>query len=410
MKSFVLRADVRAQHAFEVRSEGVFRRITAIEQRDEFSAEVFFADEDVTAEHDFELIIAETGEQRLPTVLSYAPRGRDELGYYALWLPPLTELAESDPIPRSITFVIDVSSSMRSTRLVPVKTALAGAIEELNADDFFSVIVFSNDATAFTADPVQATGENKEAAMDFVRQQMAQGATNFEAALRQALRQSFPEGRINHIVFLTDGHPSVGEQNLPSLSQMVEELTGDEIRIFTIGVGNNVNRSFLRALAEDHRGSSSYVSVEEDIETALRALFEEFTRPVFLPSELVFEGIDVYDVYTGGFDLLATGQELFQVGRYPEGGQFVLKLEDRVLDVPRAGLFAAEEVHGIKENAYYLICSNSARLIVRCPRRSAMRRQKVSLLLSSSCSLSIPSTPTIRATGLPFCVTTTRSC
>ena len=54
-------------------------------------------------------------------------------------------------------------------------------------------------------------------------------------------------------------------------------------------------------------------------------------------------------------------------------------------------------------------CSNSARLTVSCARRSVMRRQNLSLLLRSSCSSSMPSTPTIRTTGLPFCVIATRS-
>ena len=345
MQSFVLRAHVLGQHPFTVRTEGLFQQITAIEQEHELATKVLFADELVTAERDFELVITETGEQRLPRVLSYKSPG-EELGYYALWLPPL-ELPQSDPIPRSITFVIDVSSSMRDTKLPPVKRALTSAIGALQADDFFNIIAFSNRAEPFASDPVEATAANKEAAVDFVQRLTALGATNFEAALRQALRQTFPEGRTNHVIFLTDGYPSEGETNLAALSQMVEELARNVVRIFAIGVGNDVNRSFLRALAEDHSGSSRFVSTEGDIETELRTLFEEFTRPIFLPTKLSFEGMEVHDVFPIGVDLLVSGQELFQVGRYLSGGPFMLKLEgraeDQVLSLEYPLEFAAED-------------------------------------------------------------------
>ena len=64
----------------------------------------------------------------------------------------------------------------------------------------------------------------------------------------------------------------------------------------------------------------------------MRDLFDEFTRPIFLPEELVFDGVDIQDVYPRGVDLLAVGQELFQVGLYRGGGDFMLKLNGRVQD------------------------------------------------------------------------------
>lgn len=332
MQRFLLRATVKGQHPFALTVDDFFAGATEIEREDDLTADLFFADELVTAERDLELTIRDTGVERLPTVLSFSGGGDDAMGYYALWLPPLAELAESDPIPRSITFIVDISSSMRGSKLGAVKGALSGAIEDLHPGDFFNVVVFGNRATALATEPTEATAESKAAAMAFVRQQGALGATNFEAALQAGLGQSFPGGRLNHVIFLTDGHPTVGEQDVPALDEMVRDLAGDGIRLFTIGVGNDVNRGFLRALAEEHRGSSRLLSEEEDIEAALRGLFEEFTRPIFLPTDLVFDGAEVHDVYPQGVDLLASGQELFQVGRYAAGVDFTLKLSGRVQD------------------------------------------------------------------------------
>ena len=332
MELFLLQAAVRGQHSFEVAVTGAFQDITDIQQVDERSVDVLFGDEKVSPELDFELTISETSEERLPTVLSFAPRGESSEGYYALWLPPLQELARSDPIPRSLTFVIDISSSMQGDKLDAVKGALTVAIEDLHSDDSFNIIVFSTRAAAFAQSPVAATAQNQADAVDFVRAQGAVGLTNFEAALESALEQTFPGEALNHLVFLTDGNPTVGEQDLLRLGQTVEDLSPEGVRIFTIGVGDDVNRNFLRALAEDHRGSSSFLSDEADIETTLRALFEEFTRPIFLPESLVFDGVATEDVYPRGVELLAVGQELLQVGRYEGGGAFTLRLHGRVQD------------------------------------------------------------------------------
>jgi hypothetical protein len=332
MEVFILRVAVRGQHAFDVTTAGAFEQITSIDQLDAFSTNVFFGDEGVSPERDFEMTISENSAERLPTVLSYAPLGDAGMGYYALWLPPLRELTAADPIPRSLTFVIDISSSMQGDKLAAAKGALTDAIQDLHSDDFFNIIVFSSGADEFAENPVPATLENIEDAVRFIDQQGAFGLTNFQISLQQALQQSFPGGSLNHVIFLTDGNPTVGESDLSRLSQLVEDLAPDGIRLFTIGVGADVNRVFLRTLAEEHRGSSRSLAAEGDIEAALRDLFEEFTRPIFLPSSLVFGGVDTQDVYPRGVDLLAEGQELFQVGLYQQGGAFTLQLNGRVQD------------------------------------------------------------------------------
>jgi Ca-activated chloride channel homolog len=332
MERFLLRARVKGQHPFALAVDDVFAQATDIQRQDDTSADVFFADEQVTAERDFELTLRDTDDEHLPTLLSFSPTDDDGMGYYALWLPPLSELSESDPLPRSITFIVDISSSMRGSKLDAVKGALSGAIEDLHSGDLFNVVVFANRAMALAPEPMEATAQTKESAMAFLRQQGALGATNFEAALQAGLGQTFPDDRLNHVIFLTDGHPTVGEEDLVALDGMVEQLAGGAIRLFTIGVGDDVNRGFLRTLADDNRGTSRMLSEAGGIESELRTLFDEFTRPIFLPTDLVFHGAQVYDIYPQGMDLLASGQELFQVGRYGGGGDFTLKLSGRVQD------------------------------------------------------------------------------
>ncbi len=325
MELFVLRAQVRSQHAFEATTSGL-PRLTEIDRPDAHHANIFFGDEQIKPREDFTLTIRQTDDRPKPSVLSFAPQANDDLGYYALWLPPLPELTQGDPLPRSLTFVIDISSSMQQGKLQAVKGALAAAIDALDAADLFNIVVFTHRADSFAAAPVPADPNNKKAATAFINQQDALGVSNFEAGLGRAMQQAFPANRVNHVIFLTDGLPTLGELELESLSELIGEWSAGQARLFTIGVGRDVDQGFLTGLAEEHRGEAYFLAEEGDIEAALQDLFESFTFPILLLDELSFDQVEIHDVHPRGVETLAAGRELFQVGRYRGGGTFTLSL------------------------------------------------------------------------------------
>ncbi len=329
MELFVLRARVNSQHPIEVTTSGL-PRLTEVDRPDDYRANVFFGDEQIAPREDFTLTIRQTGDLLKPTVLSFAPEGDEAMGYYALWLPPLPELTAGDPLPRSLTFVIDISSSMQRGKLEAVKGALAAAIAGLEEADLFNIVVFSHRADSYAAAPVPADEANKNAATAFINRQDALGVSNFEAGLGRAMQQAFPSGRINHVIFLTDGLPNLGEIDLEPLSDLVGQWSDGRARLFTIGVGGDVDQGFLAGLAEDHRGEAYFLSDEGDIGTALRDLFESFTFPVLLLEELSFGNVEIHDVHPRGVEALAAGRELFQVGRYREGGEFTMSVTGQV--------------------------------------------------------------------------------
>ena len=325
MELFVLRAQVRSQHAFEVTTSGL-PRLTEVDRPDAHRANIFFGDEQIRPREDFTLTIRQTDDRPKPSVLSFAPRANDDLGYYALWLPPLPELTQGDPLPRSLTFVIDISSSMQQGKLQAVKGALVAAIDALDAADLFNIVVFTHRADSFATAPVPADPDNKKAATAFINQQDALGVSNFEAGLGRAMQQAFPANRVNHVIFLTDGLPTLGELELESLSELIGQWSAGQARLFTIGVGQDVDQGFLTGLAEEHRGEAYFLSEEGDIEVALQDLFESFTFPILLLDELSFDQVEIHDVHPRGLETLAAGRELFQVGRYRGGGTFTLSL------------------------------------------------------------------------------------
>ena len=215
---------------------------------------------------------------------------------------------------------------MQQGKLQAVKGALAAAIDALDAADLFNIVVFTHRADSFAAAPVPANLDNKKAATAFINQQDALGVSNFEAGLGRAMQQAFPANRVNHVIFLTDGLPTLGEVELEPLSELIGEWSAGQARLFTIGVGRDVDQGFLSGLAEEHRGEAYFLSEEGDIEAALQELFESFTFPVLLLDELSFDQVEIHDIHPRGLETLAAGRELFQVGRYRGGGTFTLSL------------------------------------------------------------------------------------
>ena len=215
---------------------------------------------------------------------------------------------------------------MQQGKLQAVKGALVAAIDALDAADLFNIVVFTHRADSFAAAPVPADPDNKKAATAFINQQDALGVSNFEAGLGRAMQQAFPANRVNHVIFLTDGLPTLGEVELEPLSELVGQWSAGQARLFTIGVGRDVDQGFLTGLAEEHRGEAYFLSEEGDIEVALQDLFESFTFPILLLDELSFDQVEIHDVHPRGLETLAAGHELFQVGRYRGGGTFTLSL------------------------------------------------------------------------------------
>ena len=330
LERLILRAEVRSQHPIEVAASETAPQVAGMERPDEFTARAFFGDERISPQRDYQLTITETAEPLSPTLLSLAPRG-DEYGYFALWLPPVAELERAAPVPRNLTFLIDVSRSMGEEGSAATKAGLAAALAPLGEGDFFNLITFGKTPVSFAESPVEATPENKEAATGFAASREPSGLSDLESALQQALRQPFPGEGPNHVVVFTDGRPTHGATDLESLGRMVEGSAAVGVRLLAVGVGGDIDRGFLRALAGDHGGSVRFWSGPE-IEAGMRAFIEELAYPVFLPEDLAFSGVEVEGLLPREFKPAAAGQEQFYVGRYRSGGPFTAGLTGQIQD------------------------------------------------------------------------------
>src|SRR5262249_40541906 len=128
---------------------------------------------------------------------------------------------------------------------------------------------------------LDATPEEIGKARKWVDALETTGGTAIDKALSTALDMRTRDGgRTFTVVFFTDGMPTVGETNPEVIIKNVERRNSASTRIFTFGVGYDVNATMLDRLAENTRALSTYVREEEDIKVRSSAMWSKITNPV----------------------------------------------------------------------------------------------------------------------------------
>jgi Ca-activated chloride channel homolog len=154
--------------------------------------------------------------------------------------------------PTALMLVLDKSLSMEGTKIAMVRQAARASVAGLRPIDKVGLIAFDKEFRwVVPLEPVsQATGI--DAAIDSIE---ASGGTQIYPAMQAAYDAILPEQATRkHIILLTDGMSPPGD--LPALEK---DATANRITISTIGVGDDVSKEFLQAIAAATRGKSYFV-------------------------------------------------------------------------------------------------------------------------------------------------------
>ena len=201
--------------------------------------------------------------------------------YSLLMVMPPQQLSGDMTLPREQVFVIDTSGSMGGESIRQARLALDKALNSLKPSDRFNVIEFNSTTHSLYSSSVPANTQNINHALNYVRRLNANGGTEMASALQAALSDDVYPGYLRQVVFITDG--SVGNES--ALFKQIEKTLA-ESRLFTIGIGSAPNSYFMRKAAEIGRGSFTYISDLNEVESKLEGLFKKLSAPVL--SDLTF--------------------------------------------------------------------------------------------------------------------------
>ncbi len=218
-----------------------------------------------TLDKDFQLFYALGGQDVGLTVLAHRPV-KTEDGWFLMLVSPRAELAESRQVPRDMVFVLDTSGSMEGPKMEQAKKALKFCLGHLGQNDRFALMNFATTVNKYADRLKTADSDSVADARKWVDRLQATGGTAIDAAMAAALEMRANDtGRAFTVVFFTDGQPTVGETNPDAILKNVMAKRTDNTRIFTFGVGDDVNAVLLDRLADQTRAVSTYVRPEEDM-------------------------------------------------------------------------------------------------------------------------------------------------
>ncbi|HEX6942103.1 MAG TPA: VIT domain-containing protein [Gemmatimonadaceae bacterium] len=256
------------------------------------------------------------------SVLTHRPDS--DPGFALITITP--PVSTGRPTPRDLTFVIDVSGSMRGEKLEQAKAAGHALLSSLSRVDRFRLIDFSTDVNTFVDGFVDATPANIRNARRYLDALRAEGSTNISGALDEALRMRTDGERLPLIVFLTDGEPTVGERNPEAIAAIAARHRG-EARLFTVGVSADVNSALIERLAVEGRGTAHFVRAGENVERPVSLLASRLTNPVLTNVRVHVDGVRLSRVQpSGSLDIFA-GQDLVLLARYDGDGDATVRIE-----------------------------------------------------------------------------------
>jgi len=263
------------------------------------------------------------------SVLANNPDG--DRGYALITVtPPATSRRT---VPRDLTFVVDVSGSMRGRKLEQAKAAGRALLETLRPEDRFRIIDFSTDVRAFRDGWSAGTDDNLDDARRYLSGLTAEGSTNISGALEEALQRGRSNDRLPLVVFVTDGEPTVGERNPDAIAALAARQRG-EARLFSVGVSADVNATLIEQLAVEGRGTAHFVRDSESVERAVSLLARRLATPVLTGVRLTVDGVRLSQVLPAGpLDVFA-GQDLVVLARYQGDGRATVRLTGESVDGP----------------------------------------------------------------------------
>ncbi|XP_027449551.1 inter-alpha-trypsin inhibitor heavy chain H2 isoform X2 [Zalophus californianus] len=199
-------------------------------------------------------------------------------GYFVHFFAP----ENLDPIPKNILFVIDVSGSMWGIKMKQTVEAMKTILDDLRAEDQFSVVDFNHHIRTWRNDLVSAT-----------KTQIADAKKYIEKI-----------------------QPSGGELKLSKIQKNVKQNIRDNISLFSLGIGFDVDYDFLKRLSNENRGIAQRIYGNQDTSSQLKKFYNQVSTPLLRNVQFNYPHLSVSDVTQNSFHNYFGGSEIVVAGKY----------------------------------------------------------------------------------------------
>lgn len=200
-------------------------------------------------------------------------------GYFLMVASPGT-VADRPKVKREVTVVIDRSGSMQGQKIEQAKKAALQTISALDNGESFNIIDYSDAVKAFNPTAVVKNADTLKNASEYINNIKAVGGTNLHDALIESLSSKPVDSQAMPLVlFLTDGRATIGQTAEIAIRDNAAKANQFNRRVFSFGVGFDVNAPLLTTVAEAARGTSTFVMPDEDVEVKVGKVFRQLSGP-----------------------------------------------------------------------------------------------------------------------------------
>ena len=203
---------------------------------------------------DFSLFYGLANQDININLLTYR-ESADQDGFFMLLVQPPERLDNTEVLPKDVIIVLDQSGSMEGDKWAQAQDAAQFVLDNLNPQDRFNVVPFSTGWRIYSNGLTDAN--EAQGAIDWIESLMPEGGTDINGGLSTAL--DMVQDRPTTILFLTDGLATEGITETNAILNNLATIAPDNARIFTFGVGDDVDTFLLDALVRDFNGTGSYV-------------------------------------------------------------------------------------------------------------------------------------------------------
>ena len=288
-----------------------------------------------------------------PVAAVIAHKGaKDEVGTFVMTLEPPRTVRAADVTPKEMIFVVDTSGSMMGEPMDKAKAAMRYALNHMGPKDSFQVLDFASGVAAMADAPLENTPENLTRGLAFVDAMSSAGGTEMLTGIKAAIEPRADAQRMRIVCFMTDGYIGNDEE---ILSYIRDHIGG--ARLFSFGVGEEVNRHLLTGMSRLGRGAVQYVRLgaqADPVEDVVERFYHRIGQPLLTDIRVDWGGLRVDEVVPTPIPDLFVGQALRVFGRYETAGKAEAKIHGRIAGKPvvipmSVELPAVEERHDVLE-------------------------------------------------------------
>uniref|UniRef100_A0A8C5UYL1 Inter-alpha-trypsin inhibitor heavy chain 2 n=1 Tax=Microcebus murinus TaxID=30608 RepID=A0A8C5UYL1_MICMU len=240
-------------------------------------------------------------------------------GYFVHFFAP----ENLDPIPKNILFVIDVSGSMWGIKMKQTVEAMKTILDDLRAEDQFSVVDFNQNVRTWRNDLVSATKTQVEDAKRYIEKIQPSGGEWLLPFKCRRVLLNCPSWILPKTLYPMASSslsplpsPTSGEVKLSKIQKNVKQSIQDNISLFSLGMGFDVDYDFLKRLSNENRGIAQRIYGNQDTSSQLKKFYNQVSTPLLRNVQFNYPHTSVTDVTQNSFHNYFGGSEIVVAGKF----------------------------------------------------------------------------------------------